>query len=86
MSKSRIHIGEEVVAISFYSFSSIEIYGIGTLLTNTMPYKVQIGTGKDAKIVQCPIICRSENWCELVNDTEAQVKRIAFQPRKTKEK
>ena len=79
MKKATISKGDEVVAIASQSFNEIEIYGIGELVSDSYPYKVKI----DDKIITCNTICKLENWCELVDETDPEVRRIASSLSKT---
>ena len=70
---SNYKVGDQVVAIEDYKMDKITIYGMGTLLKeNCALHPVKI----DDEIVNCPIICKVEDWCELVDETDAEVKRI----------
>lgn len=76
----RYEVGDEVVAIDDYRMDKIIIYGMGTYVKNDGVFDI---VNIDGVNVACSMVCKVEYWQELVDETDAEVKRIAYRPKKS---
>lgn len=74
-------LGKEVAAVAYVTFNEIGIYGFGEVIEdNDDEFTVKVtDIGNTPVVITCDSVVEMCDWCDFVNQTEAEVKRIPYE-------